>query len=174
MGLKKTTHMNRSLRWILFLALTFGCQSETAEEKAAANTTSLYERLMGTWETTYIKVDIRSAENEPDSSYLFEIEEGQFERIFQVKPYRTYFAPDSTFRTVHRGIPGDIISEDKGLWNTFGDTLMLLQPDATMQFKVSIDKGMGHFTGFVDFDGDGMQDDAYYAIRRFVGKHSYE
>jgi len=166
--------MNRSILLILIFALTLGCQTETAEEKAAANTPSLYERLMGTWETTYIKVDIRSAENTPDSSYLFEIEEGQFERIFRVKPYRTYFAPDSTFRTIHRGIPGDIISEDKGLWNTFGDTLLLLQPDATLQFKVSIRDGMGHFTGLVDFDGDGAQDDAYYTIRRYVGKHSYE
>lgn len=155
-----------------FVALS--CQPTQSEEQTDISGPSLYEQLGGTWETTYIKVDVRSAEGKPDSSYLVEIREGDWERVFQVKPYRTYFAADSTFRTVHRGIQNDIISEDKGLWNTFGDTLMLLQPDATLQFKVAIRNGMGHFTGFVDFDGDGATDDAYYTIRRFVGEHNYE
>lgn len=162
--------------WILgaLLLLLSSCQSETKSRASTEPEASLYDRMTGTWETTYLKVDVRSAENQPDSSYLFEVQEGEWERIYRVKPYRTYFSPDSTFRTVHRGIPGDIMSEDRGLWNTFGDTLMLIQPTQTAQFKVAFRDGKAHFVGLVDFDNDGEADDSYYAIRRFIGKHAYE
>lgn len=164
--------MKNRLIGLLFAGITLtACQPGT---EATEEEPSLYERLSGTWETTYLKVDVQTADNQPDSSYIFEVKEGEWERLYRVKPHRTYFAPDSTFRTVHRSIPGEVMSQEKGLWNTFGDTLMMIQPNTTQQFKVSVDKGMGHFIGLVDFDGDGREDDSYYAIRRYVGRNSYE
>jgi len=162
--------------WIssLFIVLLAACQQNTDPKASTAPEESLYQKLTGTWETTYLKVDVRSAENKPDSSYLLEVEEGEWERLYRVKPNRTYFSPDSTFRTVHRGIPGNLMSEDRGLWNTFGDTLMIIQPTKTSQFKVAFRDGKAHFVGLTDFDNDGKADDSYYAIRRFIGKHAYE
>lgn len=162
--------------WIpgLLVLLFSACQQNAGQEAPAEPKESLYQRLAGTWETTYIKVDVRSADNQPDSSYLFEVEEGEWERLYRIKPHRTYFSTDSTFRTVHRGLPGDVMSEDRGLWNTFGDTLMMIQPTQTTQFKVAFRDGKAHFVGLTDFDNDGQADDSYYAIHRFIGKHAYE
>jgi hypothetical protein len=116
-----------------------------------------------------MKVDVDSYQNQ-DSSFVFEVREETWERLYSVKPFRTYFAQDSTFRTVRRDLAGNPMGEDRGLWKTFGDTLFLIQPNATLQYKVLIENGQAKWAGLIDWDMDGVDDDVYYAEYRFVGR----
>jgi hypothetical protein len=162
--------MRTGLIALISVCLFWGCQPEApAEQESAAEQVSIQDQMLGTWEVKLLRVEVDSYEN-TDSNFVFEVSEEYWERLYRVRPYRTYFAADSTFRTVRRNLNDQIVGEDRGLWRTFGDTLMLLQPNATLQYKVRLEKGQAYWAGLVDWDADGKEDDTYYAEHRFVGK----
>ncbi|MEO0341282.1 MAG: hypothetical protein AAF242_18990 [Bacteroidota bacterium] len=170
--------MRSFLLAVLFLSFIFACQNapEPTEEVAEEETNSKVvarEDLLGTWEAKYLKVQGASYQGS-DSAFVFEVNEGEWEKNYRVRPFRTFFGQDSTYRTVRRGLRGDYIGEDRGLWRNFGDTLMLLQSNATLQYKIRIIDGQAHWIGLVDWDLDGLEDDSYYAIMRKVAKTSAE
>lgn len=129
--------------------------------------------MPGTWAATYLNVKMPTYQS-GDTSEVFEASEEYWEAKYQVKPYRTYFGGEQKFRTVFRGVRGDVFGEAKGIWNIFGDTLVMIEPNKTVQYKVLIDKGMAHFSAVLDWDQDGEEDDEFYAIFRQVSKSSAE
>lgn len=129
--------------------------------------------LPGTWAATYLNVKMPTYQS-GDTTEVFEASEEYWEAKYQVKPYRTYYGDDKKFHTVFRGVRGDVFGEAKGIWNVFGDTLMMIEPKKTVQYKVLIDKGMAHFSAVLDWDQDGKEDDEFYAIFRQVSKSSAE
>lgn len=162
--------MRTGIIFFLPLLILWSCQpAEPTEADNEPERVSIHDQMLGTWEAKYLKVDVDTYEN-TDSSFTFEVSEEYWERTYKVRPFRTYFAPDSTFRTVRRNVQDYVVGEDRGLWRTFGDTLMLLQPDATLQYKVRLEKGQAYWAGLVDWDGDGREDDTYYAEFRYVGR----
>ncbi len=162
------------LAFAIGLMLLSGCKDDPGntgnkrQQKAAASI--LEEKLPGTWEMKYLKIKV----DNPDTAYVFEVSEDFWERKYSVKPYRTYFGPDHRFRTAHRGLGGQMISEERGMWNVFGDTLVMITPNSTQQFKVKLEAGTAHFSGIIDWDGDGKETEAYYAIQRYVAKSAQE
>lgn len=161
--------MRTAILLVLLIALTFSCASETNQSEKAEQKVDLSQALLGTWEAKLLKIDVDTYQGQ-DSSFVFEVSEENWEREYSVKPFRTFFAADSTFRTTRRGITGKLMGEDRGLWRTFGDTLMLLQPNSTSQYKVLIEKGQAEWAGVIDWDLDGVEDDVYYATYRYVGR----
>lgn len=157
---------------VLLSGLIYACAPNTPEPEQVA-TNDLDSKLPGTWEVKYMKIEVDSYQN-LDTNFVFEVGEELWERQYAVRPFRTYFAQDSTFRTVRRGLNGNTMSEDRGLWKIFGDTLMLIQPNATLQYKVLIENGQAKWAGVIDWDLDGQDDDVYYAEYRFVGRTSNE
>lgn len=129
--------------------------------------------MPGTWAATYLNVKMPTYQS-GDTSEVFEASEEYWEAKYQVKPYRTYFDGEQKFHTVFRGVRGDVFGEAKGIWNIFGDTLVMIEPNKTVQYKVLIDKGMAHFSAVLDWDQDGEEDDEFYAIFRQVSKSSAE
>ena len=158
------------LAGMLALAIA-ACQSDKKE--IAAEKANLETTLPGTWETIYMKVKSPTFEKS-DSTSVFEASEEYWEARFGVKPYRTYFSEDKKFHTVYRGLNGTLISEVSGIWNAFGDTLMMVEPKATSQYKVLAEKGRAHFSAVMDWDGDGEEDDEVYFIYRLISKSSKE
>lgn len=168
--------MRNFLVAVLLLGLLFTCQQATEQEQVIEESTRpgvAREDLLGTWEAKYLKVQGSSYQGS-DSAFIFEVSEGDWEKNYRVRPFRTFFNQDSTFRTVRRGLNGDYIGEDRGLWQNFGDTLMLLQSNATLQYKIRIIDGQAHWIGLIDWDLDGLEDDSYYSIMRKVAKTSVE
>ncbi|MBK6949603.1 MAG: hypothetical protein IPH16_17350 [Haliscomenobacter sp.] len=51
---------------------------------------------------------------------------------------------------------------------------MMIEKDATVQYKVLVDKGLAHFSALLDWDRDGQEDDEYYLIYRLISKSSAE
>ena len=152
---------------ILILALSgFACQSE---ESAAAEEESvdLKQLMQGTWQTTQISVAVNTAEG-LDSFRVDQLTEQVWERQFGMKPPIFYFQPDQKFRREHRNINDQVVDESRGMWNTFGDTLMLIEENATYQYIVKAGDGRVAWRTFLDWDEDGEEDDEYQSIHRQI------
>ena len=157
---------------LLGLGVFFACKREPSNT-SAAESPNLKTVLPGTWAATYLNVKMPTYQA-GDTTEVFEASEEYWEAKYQVKPYRTYFGEDKKFHTVFRGVRGDVFGETKGIWNVFGDTLMMIEPEKTVQYKILIEKGMAHFSAVLDWDQDGKEDDEFYAIFRQVSKSSAE
>jgi len=153
----------------LLTTLLYTCTNEQEPTASNAATQDITAALLGTWEAKSLKIEVDTYMGQ-DSSFVFEVAEENWERVYSVRPFRTFFATDSTFRTIRRSYTGQVIGEDRGLWRAFGDTLILLQSDYTVQYKVLIDKGQAEWAGVIDWDRDGVEDDVYYASYRYVGR----
>lgn len=163
----------RKNSWILLagIALVYACQPDKKE--AQGPLVDLKSALPGTWETKYLQITMPTYQG-GDSTNVFEASEEYWEARFLVKPYRTYFSPEQKYHTVHRGLHDELISESRGMWNTFGDTLLMVEEGSTIQYKLLIEKGQAHLSALLDWDQDGQEDDEYYMVYRLVSKSSSE
>lgn len=115
-----------------------------------------------------MQVNVYSVDSIPDSSYVFRINDGDWETLFSVPPPRTFFEKDNKYRIEYRDKLDGLTSMDRGIWNVMGDTLMMIQPDQTFQYKAKYDKGLLYLIGLRDWDEDGAVDDSYQEVKRRV------
>lgn len=164
MNLQKFAHY-------LLLLLLVGCQSgaDPDQQTQEASPVDLKKAIPGVWESVSIRVDVNSFNN-TDSSYVFEVPEERWLNTLGVKPIRTYYENDNKYRSEYRDRADSLVNETRGIWNVFGDTLMLIAPDATYQYEVKIEKGLGKFRSLLDWDGDGQEDDEYVGIQRYISR----
>ncbi len=159
---------------LLMAILACSCQNNaTSDQEDQTTKVDLAKALPGGWETTYIRVQVNSYLN-ADSSFVFEIKEENWEERMQIAPLRTYFQSDNKYRREHRTLDGNLMDATRGVWNTFGDTLMLIEPDATYSYQVKLGNGLGEFSAELDWDGDGEADDQYLDIKRYIGISTQE
>ena len=158
--------------YILALLTLLGCGPST-EEKNQQNAQVLTEQIPGTWQITYMSVKIESYQSVGKDS-LFEAREESWENQFQVKPFRMFFDKDKKYHQTFRGRDNSLISEYFGIWKINGDTLTLTQSDQTLEYKIDIDNGQVFMTSLMDWDGDQVEDDTYYAKQRLISKRSVE
>jgi hypothetical protein len=145
------------------------CQSSAAEQETGGKPARpLQENLPGTWESVSVQVVVNSAEGDTTESYVFEVPEEEWARRLGMKPIRSFFFPNNTYRQEFMTVNDSMINVARGIWNAFGDTLMLIEPDATYQYVVKFDKGMMELRALLDWDGDGLEDDDYLGIHRRV------
>ncbi len=162
------------IKQISFLLLTVlilsSCQSEPQSQDAEVDTLDLAKTLPGTWEMVSIRVQVNSFEN-TDSSYVQEIKEEEWEKVFFVKPVKTYFNLDNKYRRAYFNMNGEVVSEDRGMWNVFNDTLMMIEPNVTYQYIISQQpSGLLQFSSLLDWDSDGQEDDKYLGVQRYVSR----
>lgn len=168
--------MSRITTYILILSFLIACGSEVKVDRKDSSTTVLEksipnDKLYGVWEGVTFQVSLNSVDNIEDSTAVFEVSEAAWEAKLQVKPVRTIYLPDSTYVQEFRTLQGEIYNTTKGLWNTYGDTIMLLERDATYTYDSKFnDKGWLELRSLVDWDDDGQLDDEYLATHRLVGR----
>lgn len=152
---------------MLFVA----CQGEPSKEekKLAEEKVLLKEVLPGIWESVSVRVLVNSAES-TDSSYVFEVREEEWGERLGTRPIRYHFQLDNKYRQEFIALNGELMSTSQGMWNTFSDTLMLIEPNATYQYIVSTGKGLAEFRTLLDWDGDGQEDDEYLGVYRQVSR----
>jgi len=155
--------------WMFALMLLSACRGEQNESSESEQKPDLKKELPGTWEMVSLRVDINSFDNR-DTTVVFEIKEAEWEKAYRVKPSRTYFEMDNQYRQEFRSVVDTLISENRGMWNTFGDTLMLIEPDTSYRYIIGIERGLAEFRSTVDWDGDGQEDDDYLGIHRRVSR----
>ena len=163
--------MIKQIGFLLLIGLLVSsCQSEPKNQEAAAETLDLAKTLPGTWEMVSLQVQVNSFEN-TDSSYVLDIKEEEWERVFFVKPVKTYFELDNKYRRAYFNMNGDVVSEDRGMWNAFNDTLMMIEPNVTYQYIISEQpSGLLQFSALVDWDSDGEEDDEYLGVQRYISR----
>ena len=156
---------------LLFLCSLFvACNNEPAQSAESVAQPDLKKALPGIWESVSIRVKVNTAEN-LDTSYIFEVPEQNWEQMLGIKPIRTYYELDNKYRTEYISRNDSITNVKRGIWNTFGDTLMLIEPDVSYQYSVRIlSNGLAEFNSLLDWDGDGQEDDEYTGIQRLVSR----
>lgn len=158
--------MNRLL--LLLIVLLTACQGQSGQPAETAEQPDLKTALPGTWEAVSLRVKVNTA-NGQDSSFVFEVSEEQWVRRLGVMPVRTYYQPDNKYRQEFYSADGSLANESRGVWNVFGDTLMMIAPDATYQYTVKLADGRSEYRALVDWDNDGAEDDEYLGVQRLVG-----
>lgn len=154
---------------VIFLA---SCQTEPKNQEAEA--LDLAKTLPGTWEMVSLRVQVNSFEN-TDSSYVLDIKEEEWEKVYFVKPVKTYYELDNKYRRTYFNVNGEVVSEDRGMWNTFNDTLMMIEPKVTYQYLISKQpSGLLQFSALLDWDSDGQEDDEYLGVQRYVSRTTEE
>jgi hypothetical protein len=147
------------------------CGSDDNRSVAESPPTLTREDLVGTWEQTSLKITYNQELGIDDSVSVFEVDEGEWLRILSVPPVRTMFYGDSTFQHLFRDINGDMMDQQRGLWNLIGDTLILITPDATYVYDIEVgNNGKSQYQSILDWDGDGVEDDGYEATHRLISR----
>lgn len=157
--------------WTLIPILFLSCQPNADQQ---TNTTTaaqvdLKKAIPGVWESVSLQVIVHSVDN-TDSSYVFDVPEERWISTLGVKPIKTFYELDNKYRSEYRDRNDSLVNETRGIWNVFGDTLMLIAPDATYQYEVTLKNGLGEFRSLLDWDGDGQEDDEYLGIQRYVSR----
>ncbi|NRB53882.1 MAG: hypothetical protein HRU41_39905 [Saprospiraceae bacterium] len=155
---------------LLSVILLSSCQTEPKGQEAEAETLDLAKTLPGTWEMVSLRVQVNSFENK-DSSYVLNIQEEEWDKVYFVQPVKTYYELDNKYRRTYFNVNGEVVSEDRGMWNTFNDTLMMIEPNVTYQYIISQQpSGLLQFSAILDWDSDGQEDDEYLGVQRYVSR----
>ena len=156
--------------FLFFLSLGLllsACQQDSANSTTAADAVDLKTALQGTWQTFQVNIAVNTADGR-DTFRTESLTQEVWEQGYGMEPPIYYFQPDQKFRLVHRSLKGEIFDERRGIWNTFGDTLVLIEPENTVQYLVRIGNGKATFRNFQDWDGDGAKDDEYQGLQRQI------
>ncbi|REH56420.1 hypothetical protein C7448_101459 [Tenacibaculum gallaicum] len=144
----KTKH---TITALIFGILFVACKQEKKESL-------LKEYLIGSWETTYLKIEYLSA-NETDSTSVFE---DDFSKPSSGKAQSTY-KNDGTFTAWFLQADGKKVSKAGGKWKTSRDSLFVDYPYLGKQvrawYKITQTNNGFSATSTYDWDSDGENDD---------------
>lgn len=146
--------------------LMFGCEGKKDETR---------NLLTGTWQNTYMKIEMNSYKGKDTLSTL-EVDESNWEKKMGIKPIITFFKANGTYSSEHRNLQDSIVYNPAGKWEIVGDTLYMRDtfPEAGLNYKYKLsiskqgDKVTAEFWGIEDFDQDGKKDDAYYGRQKKI------
>ena len=138
---------NRIFTLFLTCFLFASCQSENFSEK-----------LIGTWENTSLRIDIKLPDGR-DS--LMVVPEGDWEKVLGIKPIVSTFSADGTFKSEYFSLEGQPIGTESGDWEVRKDSLYLIYAGSDNAYKMSFDGDRVRFIGMIDWGQGGKADDLY-------------
>lgn len=159
---------------ILCAFVLFSCESQQPRQEATEAMPgeilpASRGQLLGEWRNVYTKVTMNTYQNS-DSTKVLEVEEADWERVMQVKPIRTFFRQDGTYNSEHRDLNDSIVYNPAGRWTLNGDSLYMTdtfpQKGVSYKYKILVHGDILEFSGYEDFDQDGMKDDVYLGTQR--------
>ncbi len=134
-----------------FLAALLICLFFVACDKKKQN-------VIGIWENTSLKVTMK-LEDGTDS--IANIPEGSWEKVLNIKPIRTTYYPDGTFRSEYTALDGKPMGTEEGTWRMRNDSLILNSLGYDSGYKVTFKGDKARFVSLLDWDQDGKADDLY-------------
>ncbi|MCR9286701.1 MAG: hypothetical protein NXI23_04840 [Bacteroidetes bacterium] len=167
--------MNKLILLFSVCLITFGCQNSEKDIRNQAKNSAdsliildnFKKSLIGEWETVSFKVDVNSVNN-TDSSYSLFVGHGEWKEKLNLKPFKTNYRENNTYEMSFWDMSDSIVDVKRGLWSVFGDTLILMEPDGTYQYQVRSKNNHLQFESLLDWDGDGVEDDAYMRVEKRV------
>ncbi|MFN7118355.1 MAG: hypothetical protein ACK4TA_16265 [Saprospiraceae bacterium] len=156
---------------LLLVLIIAACNSQNNTTNANNPTANIDLKavLPGTWETLAFRVNINTFQN-TDSTFVMEVQPGEWETKMQTRPILTEYRSDNRYTSTYRNLSDSLLRTERGIWNVFGDTLMLVSPEATYQYEVIQKEGNLQFRSVLDWDGDGIEDDEYIGTQKFIKK----
>lgn len=148
----------------LIIALALGIFLFACESKK----TDLKKELPGEWRNTYLHVTMNTFNN-GDSSKVTTCDSSNWEQMLHIKPIRTFFNEDGTYRSEYYNLNDSLFLTSKGTWRVSGDTLTMSSTEPSPEsykLKTTITSGVATFEGMLDFDSDGKADDHYIGKQR--------
>ena len=157
--------MDKTVLFAIVIILGCSARNETVKFKAP----SIDENLIGEWRNTKLKVTMNSVRGIQDSVMILEADSTNWENIVQMKPIQTFFESNGSYHSDHYSINDSLLFSAKGTWTVSNDTLIMKQTSpnvATYRLKTEIINDVVIFSGKLDFDEDGVEDDDYFGIQR--------
>ncbi len=151
-----------------FTALIFGILFVACkQEKKEPTTLLLKEYMIGSWETTYLKIKYLTA-NETDSTVVFE---DDFSKPNSGKGQSVY-NHDGTFSAWFLQTNGKKVGKTKGKWKTNGDSLFVnyqyLEKQVQAWYNVTQTNAGFSAVSTYDWDDDGEFDDTLLMITKKI------
>ena len=86
-------------------------------------------------------------------------------KILGIQPILTTYTPDGKYTSVYTDLEDVVAFETLGTWKIKDDSLYLTENNVTTTYKFEWMDGKAAFTGFLDWDEDGLPDDLYSGIQ---------
>ena len=163
------------LRAIAIISLLFSCSTGSPDAKLSSNESAgaasvtkdenLKQALIGEWLNVSMTINMKSVNSSGQDS-ISEVPEGQWEAILGIKPIRTVFAEDGTFRSEYRNLSDSVVFISDGKWELHGDSLSMTEAGSTNHYLTKVANGKAEFTGYIDWDQDGASDDLYFGVQK--------
>lgn len=157
-----------------FTILLFSCadneQNQVRQQAeifadSVLQTANYPKEIVGDWVSNSIKIDINA-----DSAYHVFVAKGEWEAKLNHKPIQTTFRANNTYKIDYLNLQDSIFEKRRGVWNIFGDTLMLIEDDATYRYAIKMRRNHLQYQAKLDWDSDGEIDDTYTQIDQKVIK----
>jgi len=124
--------------------------------------------LPGTWENVSLLVVVNTVAN-TDSSYSLVVPPGAWEQKLGIKPIQSTFTEENRYYSKYYNLQDSLIRSTRGMWNVFGDTLLLIEPEATYTYRMELlPEDQISFSALLDWDDDGQADDEYEGVQQKV------
>lgn len=128
---------------------------------------SFKEELTGTWTTDKIRVKINTIRNTDKDSVVI-VASKDFMEHLGIYANVGHYHTDGTFEDIYYARADSALMTTSGTWSTIGtDSMKIVTTKPitrTSIYKVKVKKDRGIFTGLVDWDGDGKEDDEFTGI----------
>ena len=155
---------------IILLVAGLAAKNENATAQPATKDQQgkdqLTKALIGEWFNRYVRIDIVGPAGEKKT---MEADSTNWEQRLGIKPIHTFFQQDGSYYSEYRDLKDSLVRKTAGQWAvTAGDTLIMWekQPEQeTLKLKLKIEDRTATFSGLIDFDGQGVANDAYYGIQ---------
>lgn len=127
----------------------------------------LREALIGEWTNASMVVEMHSHLNS-DSNKTIQVKDNEWKEKTGFAPIKTNLKKDGSFFSEYRTVTDSLFYLAEGTWEVKQDSLIMqFKPKMNYaKYKVEIHGNSGSFTGLLDWDQDGKQDDFYKGIQR--------
>ncbi len=147
---------------LLIVGVLLACQTKQASQK---------DSLIGTWQNTLLKVELKSYQGVAGKDSSFVITQQNWEDMLKMKPIKTNYSADSTWQSTYFDLSGKATSVTSGKWWQSGDTLWAhtqIPKDELNFYLCQVKDNKATFKTTIDWDGDGVADDLYYGEQELV------
>lgn len=151
--------MTRIFVYFLLFGL-LGCTAGNKTEETTSEDIVLEKVILGQWTNLSMQIQLGSVDS------IVSVPEEQWESILNIKPILTTFNPDGTYDSKYTSLADTVLFTDSGKWEIKLDSLYLTSGDNTTSYKFQFEDPIGTFTGYLDWDNDGENNDLYTGRQR--------
>lgn len=160
---------------VIIVIIAFGCTSSTESRSASEDQVEQKSDkpidkatfMVGTWKNLNLQVAMKSYKSSEDDSLLL-VGENQWEEILQIKPILTVYNSDGSYTSDYRNPSDSLVLQGKGEWSIAGDSLIMIEYGISNNYFLKIEGDKAEFTANLDWDEDGLKDDAYHCVQQKV------